>query len=135
MAEEAETKLGKSIAAKHFVTWRPSLPVNGFHDPLTAAMLTGLFLLALAVSSAVLGSPTQQQVIGSKAELSLSEKWSYLDCGKRILLTLLPVDEAPELIWPSRNPVRHHSSSLSGGLPRPSKTWPEPYGDCFRYSA
>ena len=54
-------------------------------------MLARLFLLALAASSAVFGSPTQQQIIGSEAELSLSEKWSYSDCGTRMLLDPTPL--------------------------------------------
>ena len=78
---------------KHFVTWRPSFPSNDFNDPPAAAMLTRLFVLALAASSAVLGSPTQL-LVGGEAELA--EKWSYSDCGKRVSLDL--IDAEPELI-------------------------------------
>ena len=49
-------------------------------------MLTRLFVLALAASSAVLGSPAQL-LVGSEAELA--EKWSYLDCGKPISFDLI----------------------------------------------
>lgn len=128
VVEEAETKWESQL--------RPNTSSLGIllslqTIPPTAAMLTRLFLLALAASSAVLGSPTQQ-VIGNEAELSLSEKWSYSDCGKRILLL---VDEEPGLIRPSRNRDRHHPTPLSGGFPRPSKAWPKSYGHCFWHSA
>lgn len=56
-------------------------------------MLTRLFVLALAASSAVLGSPTQL-LVGSESDLA--EKWSYSDCGKRISLDL--IEQNPKLI-------------------------------------
>lgn len=86
-------------------------------------MLARLFLLAFAASSAVFGSPTQQQIIGSEAELSLSEKWSYSDCGT-IAQPYSPVDEKPELSPPSGTPsdiVRLRSLEVSPDPPKPGQ--------------
>lgn len=86
-------------------------------------MLTRLFVLALAASSAVLGSPTQL-VVGGEAELA--EKWSYSDCGKRISLDL--IDAEPELIQrPAPVPgnpadiIQLHSLQVSPDAPKPGE--------------
>lgn len=87
----------------------------------TAAMLTRLFVLTLAASSAVLGSPTQL-LVGSEAELA--EKWSYSDCGERISFDF--IDAEPELI---RRPapglptdiIKLHSLELSPDPPKPGE--------------
>jgi len=84
-------------------------------------MLTRLLVLALAASSAVLGSPTQL-LVGSEAELA--EKWSYSDCGKRISLNL--IDEETELIRArlsglSTDIVKLRSLEISPDPPKPGQ--------------
>jgi hypothetical protein len=84
-------------------------------------MLTRLFAVALAASSAVLGSPTQQ-LVGNEAELA--EKWSYSDCGKRISLDL--IDEEPELIQRPApglptDIIKLHSLEVSPDPPKPGQ--------------
>ena len=78
-------------------------------------------MLALAASSAVLGSPTQF-LVGSEAELA--EKWSYSDCGARISFD--PIDAEPELtrrLTPGlpTDIIRLHSLELSPDPPKPGE--------------
>jgi len=66
-------------------------------------MLTRLFLLALAASSTVLGSPTQQ-LVGGEAVLEPSKKWSYSVCGAETdIIQLKSLDVVPDTPKPGQN--------------------------------
>lgn len=120
--EETETKLEDFYCGQTHSSLGALLSLQTTLTILPAAvMLTRLFVLALAASSAVLGSPAQL-LVGSEGELA--EKWSYSDCGKRISLDL--IDAEPELI---RCPVpglptdiiRLHSLEVSPDPPKPGQ--------------